>query len=927
MGKQPRKVDTIPEGYTFSHKDPATGRDIYMIKSSTPGLQSSSVRVSKPASNFQSGNGSKTVLRPPIKKAIYPSNNEDAVYMESITPVNNVPINKPIYEDNRIDRKLQTSIHPNIDYYKYPDPNAGYSQATDKYFDKATQKEIQPNFFDASGNYTPVFIDAALKANEGANLGTVKQGNPRVTTNPNVTTVLLGNENDKSGGMKGVSGIGTGGYKKGGLVASLKKRYAVGGNINFNEGSSLSGVVGQNDEYSKQRQDNAASSQKQKTEQQLKNEQNVKSGLGNILSGYGSSYYSSQLPENNADATRSGVLSAVSKTGAIGGVIGGVAGLGDTIGKPIKQKSEALNQDGALKNDSKARNNAIIGGILSPSKALAARSSYKGGYTDISGKGYTDSIEAAAQKQIQQVKAANLASQQQQTLLNRDNNDFDAALTTPYDLRNSHFDKDKQLILGDGSTYDPNRPRYKSGGVVSKIKQMCSDGGEITGKGTGKSDSINAKVEANSFVIPAENAPIAEEIRKKFLKVPKKKANLNQDKGEEVKLSNGEHLFTPKEDEKLEAMGIDLDVLAPNAEEGKRFDNGGKIKNKSEIEKKKKEAYDATTKVQNELGFDTGNDTYESASGNRKTYNELITPPLSWKGGKQEWKDAVDRQIRSGKVKPYSNGLTSKYASGIRPPLTKINPEMMESKNIALSALKQDNELRKNKEIENANAAINATSANKEVKAPTLSRSNKKSGLSNALGNVDPTAFVGVGQTALGLNMLKGQKRPVDNFAIDSTYNNSVNRAINYAKFGLTPEQQFAANQDIQGSLNDSKYAALNSAGGNGVQAFNLTRAAANDAWRARLGLKTADTNLRMQKQQYADAQVANRADLLANNRRQAFSDAMNTFQQKQQAGSELIGAGLANSIGAYRFNQDLKARQNADYERGRWVTDYGNTQ
>lgn len=94
------------------------------------------------------------------------------------------------------------------------------------------------------------------------------------------------------------------------------------------------------------------------------------------------------------------------------------------------------------------------------------------------------------------------------------------------------------------------------------------DGGKIEGKGTAKSDSIKAKVKENSFVVPAENAKVAEVIREKVLKAPAtKKANLKQKGGEEVKLSNGEHLFSPEEVEKIEReLGDDvLDKLAPNS--------------------------------------------------------------------------------------------------------------------------------------------------------------------------------------------------------------------------------------------------------------------------------------------------------------------------------------------------------------------------
>lgn len=137
-----------------------------------------------------------------------------------------------------------------------------------------------------------------------------------------------------------------------------------------------------------------------------------------------------------------------------------------------------------------------------------------------------------------------------------------------------------------------------------------SNGGKIEGKGTAKSDDIKAKIKKDSFVVPAENAEVAEVIRKKILKAPnpKKKANLNQKQGEDVKLSNGEHLFTPQEVKKIESKGIDIDELAPNAEENYEYEykDGGGVKSndfdpskeKASVEKKKKDLEKAKSEMQ-----------------------------------------------------------------------------------------------------------------------------------------------------------------------------------------------------------------------------------------------------------------------------------------------------------------------------------------
>jgi hypothetical protein len=263
---------------------------------------------------------------------------------------------------------------------------------------------------------------------------------------------------------------------------------------------------------------------------------------------------------------------------------------------------------------------------------------------------------------------------------------------------------------------------------------------------------------------------------------------------------------------------------------------------------------------------------------------------------------------------------------------SKVTVDNLPTKDLSLQGLKQDAELK----TANQAAMQEASIANAPTRQAVINDANitsnenylaskpkSKNAWADKLSNIDPTAFVGIGQSALGLNMLGKEKRPIDKAVIDPTYNAAVNRAQQDALFGLTPEQRFMAEQDIQGGLNDAKMAGLNASG---VQSFNLNRAAINDAWKNKLGLKQADSEMRMNKQKYADVMAADRATILAANRRQAYNDAMNTFQQKQQAGSELIGAGLANTIGAYRFRQDQQARLKADEARGYSLNNYNPT-
>lgn len=161
-------------------------------------------------------------------------------------------------------------------------------------------------------------------------------------------------------------------------------------------------------------------------------------------------------------------------------------------------------------------------------------------------------------------------------------------------------------ILSDGSVHgQPLTDKQKKffGAIAGGESQKMKSGGEVEGGGTAKSDSIDADVDAGSFIVPAENAEEAEALRAEFFpKTLGKKANLSKG-SEDVKLSDGEHMFTPEEVAVLRENGIDLDLLAPKADGGKGKKNGGIIDrfkkaneafSKRESEKKKNPLNDSS---------------------------------------------------------------------------------------------------------------------------------------------------------------------------------------------------------------------------------------------------------------------------------------------------------------------------------------------
>jgi hypothetical protein len=923
------------------------------------------------------------------------------------------------------------------------------------YSNDSTYKPFIMPYWDASGEKAKPVVDPNRKP--------LNFNNPSFVYNPNTNTY---SEQGTGYGVPINKNIEK--LKKGGLVQKLARGGGVKGDTN-------------GDGYIDALEQKALDDKKK---------QNINNAAG-IAGTIGSAYYSSQAPENEGDVVYNQGMQIVGQLGPWGKIIQGGAAIGEAIYKPIRKDAEQIDpKTGRYKDVNKATVMGRVGATFNAGKAQAtvlldkeasnetkakfmASNLLTGGLGTglFMGSYYKDKDKAMASranKNLAMLNAANRMDKMNQLVAARNAQEENPTINRIYNPNDLTYDKNQNITLANGEQFDPNR--YAKGGLVNKVKQMCSEGGEIEGKGGPKDDKIEAKVKEGSFVVPAENAELAKGIRKLYLKAPIKKANLKQEEGEEVKLSNGEHLFTPEENEYLESIGINLEDLAPNAEHGeeemakggltakkarmilhdkhingkpltdkqRRFFGaissgasikmacGGEVKGYAEggeivdptkelakieaerkaVEKQKgkveadrianekklalqniieKRLLDRQSNIKNwekkyndsKAKLDALNKSYEDmtkgfdAMGNATKKDRMLgvsgTKDAEYQRKSKEDLlkkiQEADKEFKNAKqtydyVKN-DNNYTPTGASKIEvakkmnlkaPTVPKgvkkedvvtkselvnkttiptsvkkkesVVVETMPSINNTAKLLNQDNELRANNDIVNAEKSINNTVAKQEAINANLKKNNtdyiaknkpKGKGLADYIGNIDPTAFVGIGQAALGVNMLKDEKRPVDKAVIDPTYNAAVNRSIQDAKFGLTPEQKFMATQDIQNALNDAKAVGLNTSGGSGVQAFNTNRAAINDAWRNKLGLKQADLEARMNKQKYADAMAADRASILDRNRRQAFNDAMYTFQQKQQAGSELVGEGLQNIIEAYRFNKEMQNNRNVN--------------
>jgi len=443
------------------------------------------------------------------------------------------------------------------------------------------------------------------------------------------------------------------------------------------------------------------------------------------------------------------------------------------------------------------------------------------------------------------------------------------------------------------------------------------DGGEIKGSGTPKSDSIKAVVKPGSFVVPAENAEKAKAIRKFVLKTPPKKANLNQANGEDVKVSNKEHLFTPKEKEKIiNKLGHEiLEELAPNAEGGLELKSGGDVPKKAALydsiygknnlsPQKKAALYDAI---------------YGESSSGSKPQGTRKAPPVSKNSG---------TKTQIAPVTTESNGLSVDQMRGLTPSMSNMDSEpfSVSGNNLITNSLG-------NSFVPVAKSAPSNMDIAEQMAAPkdlTQTGNDLAKLAGGGSGGMDwmqaANFALPLFQTYMGNKMLKESgKRPIDE--LDPAWQQSYdanrdikNRAGMEAKYGLSPAEMYKLNQDNLGAYNAGRFAARNYSGGSSASAFNLDRQAVNDMFNRGVDISMQDQNIKRQKQAYADTLQRPLDELnqqKVNYSRLLFDDKMRGWQQNQDAGGQLMNTGLSNIIGEKRYADEMNYRKQRDAKYG----------
>lgn len=359
----------------------------------------------------------------------------------------------------------------------------------------------------------------------------------------------------------------------------------------------------------------------------------------------GNPYRKDEDVQNNA------VMGVVGQMGGVGKVISAVDALGGAIGAPIRNKTERVDKKGNLKNKNDFIAGTTIGSLLAP---------HRGGLNAVN-----DPDASTGEKILSWTGLGGVFMGKKKA--NRFEKRTKDAIKKEWEDANLGYAAQK-------ANWDA---AYAKGGVVKKGNPYAK-GGEVVGKGTSKSDSIKAKVKEDSFVVPAENAPLAEMLRYKHLRNKGGDASLQQKGGENVRLSNGEHLFTPEEVLALRKKGVDLSKLAPNAtqevSDGASLADGTVDFNIEEFAKDL--AKELNVPYTN--GFRDSIIRWATAEGNVKgdmaKFNPLNT---TWKR-----KGSVVSTGKSGKPNPHGVQSYSNYMDGVKANANTIRknyPEILDS--------------------------------------------------------------------------------------------------------------------------------------------------------------------------------------------------------------------------------------------------------
>lgn len=429
------------------------------------------------------------------------------------------------------------------------------------------------------------------------------------------------------------------------------------------------------------------------------------------------------------------------------------------------------------------------------------------------------------------------------------------------------------LKAGNTHTEDGTTYRYKST-LTPMFKTITkAEGGEVSGAGGPKDDKVKMTLQERSFVVPAENADKAEALREKYLGKTTKK--MKSGGNVPVKLSDGEHVFTPEERDVLESNGVDLTALAPNAKEDDfNLKHGGSVPK----------------------GYQDGG----GISGNAITIGGGDAKPS------KKYQIGISEEERMAEMTPEEQRAyeQSKIYGGLTQEAWVARKQAEKDAALAEAATEGEKAAIQQQYADIFNAAkLQTITPEERAAAENADKKNKLLKVSDALGGA--TGALALAQIGLGLGQTLSGKRP--KFKVDSEFLGRVGDALKSEKSGLPEATKTAALNKLGLGRKALTNYATSISGGNTGTAFAAAKEAAGQEAAGIVELASRDAMMMLQKKSRTDSLVSHLQGL----KRQAFEDDLNAFSQNQQAGAQLTQAGISNFVGNKQY-KDAQDRMDA---------------
>lgn len=410
--------------------------------------------------------------------------------------------------------------------------------------------------------------------------------------------------------------------------------------------------------------------------------------------------------------------------------------------------------------------------------------------------------------------------------------------------------------------------------IISQDQELAK-GGMVKGKGTGKSDSIKKKLDTGSFVIPKENAGIAKILSKEYFGKDGSETAKSSKTGNDVKVSNGEFVFSPEEAMHLAGMGINLNALAPDNDLSRNFAKGGSVgPTVTEIT-------DAAKKEAKEMLGDDALDKEIEDFVNESLMDVLSNPNVN------DRLKAKIRTQRSKENKPFMEMMAADVSHGA-PAKKSEEVELSENKKAALAEAKK---------------------FSVESKLPETKTTDPIDSKEDPIGKKDNNLaeILGGGQVVAGLI---GSARQGDepDLTVSPRLRRMYGEAAQDAQIGLTQAEKAVTERNIVRSTNNALNSILASGDSESTKynkAVGILKSK-NDAF---LDMTAMDSSIRRENKN-----IARNIESQIVNREHGIQDAsLRRYDEEGSAYGNLVTAGITNIVGAGKMKDQLdkeKARK-----------------